>query len=191
MQDLWNRLTQWLQVNAPQLLGELNPGASDAELANLSATIGAELPVDFLAFYCIHNGQRRDAATLFAGEELLSVARMLEEWNVWHGLLVGGDFAGSHSEPAAGVRADWWNARWLPLTYDGSGNHYCLDLDPAEGGTYGQVIRMWHDDTERPLAARSLREWLTRYVERLEAGDYVYSADYDGIVPVDELDEDE
>ena len=116
---------------------------------------------------------------------------MLDEWRVWHKLLVGGNFAGTYSEPPAGVKSDWWNPGWLPLTYDGSGNHWCLDLDPAPGGTYGQIIRMWHDDAERPLAAGSFREWMTRYVAGLEAGDYAFSEEYDGIVPAEYLSEEE
>ena len=191
MQAIWNRLAQWLQINAPQLVGELNPGATDAELAELSSTIGVELPADFLAFYRIHNGQRSGGSNLFDGEELLSTDRMLDEWGVWHKLLVSGDFAGSYSEPPAGVRNDWWSPGWLPLTYDGAGNHWCLDVAPAAGGTYGQIIRMWHDDTERPLAATSFREWLTRYVIELEAGAYAFSEEYDGIVPAEYLKEEE
>ncbi|PPK42935.1 hypothetical protein B0G57_11531 [Trinickia symbiotica] len=37
-------------------------------------------------------------------------------------------------------------------------------LDGAEGGTYGQVIRIWHDDAQRELVASSFREWLHRLV---------------------------
>lgn len=187
MSSIWARFEAWLAANAPQLLDELNPGATDAELGQLAAAIGTEPPADFVAFYRVHNGQRGSAGGLLDGEELLSVPRMLAEWTIWHDLLQGGDFEGINSDPAPGVRADWWHPCWLPLTYDGAGNHCCLDLAPAPGGTRGQIIRMWHDDAERPLVATSFTEWLAQYVAGLEAGDYAFSEDYDGIVAVDDL----
>jgi cell wall assembly regulator SMI1 len=189
MLSIWTRFEAWLAANAPQLIGELNPGATDAELRELAMAIGTELPTDFVAFYRIHNGQQREASGLFNGEELLAVSRILDEWTIWNDLLKSGDFDGATSAPDIGVRADWWNPLWLPLTYDGAGNHCCLDLSPAPGGTRGQVIRMWHDDDERTLLASSLTEWTTQYVTALEAGEYVFSEDYDGIVSVDDLDE--
>ena len=124
---------------------------------------------------------------LIAAEELLSVSRMLDEWTVWNGLLTSGEFEGITSLPTAGIRNNWWNPHWLPLTYDGAGNHCCLDLSPANGGTYGQVIRMWHDNAERPLLAVSFTQWISEYVEALEAGEYAFSEDYDGIASIDEL----
>ena len=187
MHEIWTRLEDWLAAHAPLLLPDLNPGATEAELSRLAATIGAELPADFLAFYRVHDGQRGDAGGLYEAEELLSVGRMLDEWTVWNDLLRQRTFDGAYSAAPAGVKDNWWNPRWLPLTYDGSGNHCCLDLDPAPGGTYGQVIRMWHDDDERPLLAPSFRAWIMRYVVGLEAGRYAYLADYDGLVPVDDL----
>ncbi|MBF9141347.1 SMI1/KNR4 family protein [Hymenobacter properus] len=187
MQEVWARFENWLQAHAPQLLENLSLGASETALEKLAQTLDAALPDDFLAFYRIHNGQQSQSGGLINAEELLSVPRMLEEWTVWNDLLAGGDFEGASSTPARGIRADWWNPRWLPLTYDGAGNHCCLDLAPADGGTYGQVIRMWHDDAERTLLASSFTEWITDYVQALEAGQYVFSEDYDGILSVDDL----
>jgi cell wall assembly regulator SMI1 len=191
MQAIWNAIETKLAEIAPAILQQLQPAATDAELRRLQHLIGAELPADFLAFYKVHNGQQPDSAGLIECEELLSLERIEDEWMVWKDLLDGGHFEGEPgpvtSEPEAGIRNDWWNARWIPVTYDGSGNHYCLDLDPAEGGSYGQVIRMWHDSPERSLAAASFREWITAYKDQLEAGALVYSEDYFGILAKEEL----
>jgi cell wall assembly regulator SMI1 len=187
MQEVWKRFKNWLQANAPQLLQDLNPPASEDELQQLATLIGAELPADFLAFYRVHNGQKSKLGGLIDAEELLCVSRMIDEWTIWNDLLKGGDFDGSTSDPAPGVRADWWNPGWLPLTYDGAGNHCCLDLAPAEGGSVGQMIRMWHDDAKRTLLADSFAEWIEQYVTGLESGAYVFSEDYDGIISRDDL----
>ena len=42
-------------------------------------------------------------------------------------------------------------------------------LDPAEGGTAGQVITVWHDSGERALAGSSFGDWLTRWLQRTAA----------------------
>ncbi|WP_332455118.1 SMI1/KNR4 family protein [Burkholderia ubonensis] len=67
-------------------------------------------------------------------------------------------------EPEPGIRGDWYNLKWIPLTHNGSGDHLCVDLDPDEGGRIGQVIRVWHDSPERELVAKGVGEWLARGV---------------------------
>jgi len=135
----------------------------------------------------IHNGQKGNAGWIIDGAELLSVERIIDEWTVWNDLLVSGDFSGCDEERSNGVKNDWWNPKWIPFTYDGAGNHLCLDLDPAATGHYGQVITMWHDDAERDIKARSFNEWFTQYVKDVEQGQYVYHDDYEAIVNVNDI----
>jgi cell wall assembly regulator SMI1 len=65
---------------------------------------------------------------------------------------------------------------------NGAGDFLCVDLDPPEEGTSGQLILVHHDDPERIRMTRSLTSWLTRFADRLEAGDYAYDEDR-GIYP--------
>lgn len=39
------------------------------------------------------------------------------------------------------------------------GDGLCIDLDPAPGGTVGQVIRRLHDDDRRERVAASFTQW--------------------------------
>ena len=73
------------------------------------------------------------------------------------------------------------------MTYNGGGDHHCLDLAPAPGGDVGQIIRMWHDDVARCVEARSFRAWLEAYADELEHGHYSYSDDYGGLMHQDDL----
>jgi cell wall assembly regulator SMI1 len=177
---------------APDILDNLNEGVTDEEVENLEKTINAKLPTGFIEFYKIHNGQTTGSAGLIECEELLSFERILDEWKVWEDLLDSKDFEDDNgpytSTPDRGVKNDWWNALWIPITYDGSGNHYCLDLDPTNEGRYGQVIRMWHDDPIRSLEAPSFKEWITDYKDKLMEGQLVYSEDYFGIIDKAETD---
>lgn len=154
-------LEDWLADNEPHVLEELNPGASEEALTKLAVIAGSILPADFLDFYRLHDGQRADVGGVINGEELLSVERIIDELTVWTDLLNEGTFDNWRVDAGPEVRAVWYTPRWLPFTYDGAGNHYCLDLDPTESGTYGQIIRMWHDDPSRNVVAASFTTLLT------------------------------
>lgn len=99
---------------------------------------------------------------------------------------MSGDFEGIESEPQKGIRKDWWNARWIPFTHNGGGDHLCIDLAPDVAGRTGQIITMWHDMGERELKAPSFEAWFEGYVEAVIAGEFVYSKDYGGIVSKDD-----
>ena len=168
-----------------------NAGASEAEFEQLEQLIQAKLPEDFKALYRVFNGQAYEEGYVFDGEEWLSLERMAEEWEVWKGLLDDGEFdddeeeADEDADPE--VNAVWWSPLWIPFTYDGSGNHLCLDLDPTAEGTYGQVIRMWHDDPQRSLEGKTFADWVETYIRGMEEGLYVYSEDYGGIFKKDDI----
>lgn len=182
METQWNHIKDWMRQHAPTLLADLNPGATEADFQALEAVIGTTLPEDFKAFYRVHNGQTpQSMVTLWGNEELLSTQRIAEEWKTWKDLHDSGEFEGNSSDPDMGIRPDWWNPRWIPLTYDGVGNHDCLDLDPDQDGVSGQVIRMWHDDAVRELLGENMLQWLTYFAEDLQEGRYVYHPEY-GII---------
>lgn len=187
MQDLWRRLEAWLRANAPALVETLQPGATEEQITQAEAVLSVQFPEDFKASYRIHNGQLPASDGLIDAREFLSLERIQDEWKVWKDLLDSGDFDGIHSEPSGPIRDDWWNPKWIPITYDGAGNHDCLDLNPAEGGQAGQMIDFWHDDATREVKAESFHAWFAAFVEGCEAGAYAYSDEYGGIVDVEDL----
>ena len=176
-----------------ELSFELNAGASEADFAELEQTLGYALPEEFKELYRVANGET-DIDGVFAGEEWLSIERIIDEYNIWQELYQNGTFQEDDGsdfgcEPEAGIKPDfWWNPKWIPLTADGGGNGKMIDLDPSEQGVAGQIIQMWHDDEAREKVANSLREFLQNYVRDLEAGLYVLDADY-GVILQSELDD--
>jgi cell wall assembly regulator SMI1 len=193
MTEIWKIIELKLTEIAPEILKNLNDGVTNEEVENLENIINAKLPIDFISFYKIHNGQETESAGLIECEELLSFDRIIDEWKVWKDLLDSKDFEDNNgpytSTPENGIKNNWWNPLWIPITYDGSGNHFCLDLDPEKDGNYGQIIRMWHDDPQRSLEAISFKEWITNYKNKLVEGQLVYSDDYFGIINKEDLDE--
>ncbi|AXF24536.1 molybdenum cofactor biosynthesis protein MoaA [Burkholderia pyrrocinia] len=158
----WQRLDAGFAADSTRLPVGLNGAASDDEIATLQAALGAVLPDAFVDSLRIHNGQADPGDEFSGSDALLSSGEIIAQWRIWKGLVDGGDFDGVTSEPDPGIRDDWYNLKWIPFTHDGSGNHLCLDLDPAEGGVVGQVIRVWHDDERRERIAGGFPEWLAR-----------------------------
>ncbi len=188
MEQYWKRFENWLQTNAPHLLSHINPGATQAEIDKLEKLINKKLPEDFVNFYRIHNGQdeKKGREALIDSEELMPIDGIIGQWQCWKSLLDDGTFEDATSDPDDGVKNDWWNPLWIPFTFDGSGNHICIDLDPATNGNVGQVMRMWHDSAYRDLYATSFSTYISTYITGLENGKYIYAKGW-GLVDKDSL----
>ncbi|WP_160714365.1 SMI1/KNR4 family protein [Chitinophaga solisilvae] len=188
MQEYWTRWENWMKQYAPKLLTILNSGVSQEVLESLEKLIGKAMPDDFKAFYVVHNGQQRVRTGLVDADQLLPVEDIIEKWHYWQDLLDAGTFQYNGepiaSEPDTGIRNNWWNPLWIPITSDGFGNYHCIDLDPAPEGTYGQIITLWHDDGHREIIAPSFREWIAQYLDAVERGDYIFVKKW-GIVSKD------
>lgn len=192
MQTAWNRIAAWCETYAPEVLAGLNPGATEEQLRAAEAKLGVTFPEEMRQLYAIHDGQRDDGFGLLPAGDWLSLDDIFDQWNVWEELRRGGEFDDITSEPDAGVSDAWWNAGWIPITHDGGGNHYCVDLAPAEGGTVGQIIAMWHDEESRSVIATSLTEWLTQIADGMASGQYVFSPEeYASVVSRDDVSDDE
>jgi cell wall assembly regulator SMI1 len=168
--DSWASIDLWLAENAPDLLETFGEGADAQAIGAAEQALGIQFPADFKKSVEIRDGQSDITIGFVEASEFLSLERILDEWK---------DCA---SEPTGPIKSDWWNPKWIPFTYDGSGNHLCLDLDPASGAEVGQVITMWHDDAERKVVAPSFQTWLHQVANSLQTGDLVFSDEYNGIV---------
>lgn len=166
MNTQWQRLIARLTAHHPDRLAGLNPPASAQRVADLERELGVSLPDDYVQCLLVHDGQDRHAEWLFDGTEFLSTTRVLREWKVWHALWASGEFAQMTARPDPGVKPLWWSPKWIPFTYNGAGDHLCLDLDPDTGGQYGQVIALWHDAPRRERIADSFGQWFSQLIAR-------------------------
>ena len=165
--ESWQRLDGWLQSMPAAAPEGFKAPACDAEIHLLEGALGAKLPDDFVASVKIHNGQADRCMGCFNGDNLLDVRGILREWTSWRDLVVEGAFDGITSDPDGGIKDDWFNLQWIPFAANGMGDCLCLDLDPAPGGTVGQVIRVLHDDERRECLAASYEQWLDGMVKEL------------------------
>jgi len=196
MNDLWHRFENWLEQNIPDAIQTLNPGASLEEIEAIQNILNIKLPDDYIASCMIHNGQNQESPSLTYWGTLLSLGVISDssfttvcaEWKILKG--VYDEYWINESE---GDRLDnlvknfWWIPKWIPITSNGGGDGLCLDLDPGENGTQGQVIEFIHDSGSRKVEAPSFRAWFEQLVNGVEEGNIVYDPEW-GLVSRDDLD---
>jgi cell wall assembly regulator SMI1 len=174
----WKRIDAWLKANAPRWK-VLKKGATEEQLAKVEAKLGFALPRELRESYLIHDGS--DDAGFFPTREvgyyLMPLAELEADWNMMKELLEAGDLEDGKAKGDPGVRGEWWNVGWIPFASDGGGDYWCIDLAPAKGGKKGQVIAHAHDAGKRKLLAPSLRQWLARFADNLEAGKWRHDED--------------
>lgn len=102
-----------------------------------------------------------------------------EDYNHGFCVMAGGTFdeAEQHMENYCKVRKKWWHEFWLPFAEDGGGNLYCLDLDPADDGDYGQVIPWERDAGGCHPVAVSFLAFVRHFRDELHSGKYAYDED--------------
>lgn len=196
MNDLWHRFEKWLEQNIPDAIQTLNPGASLEEIEAIQNILNVKLPDDYIASCMIHNGQNQESPSLTCSGTLLSLGIISDssfttvraEWTILKGV-----YDEDWINESEGYRLDnlvknfWWIPKWIPITSNGGGDGSCLDLDPGENGTQGQVIEFIHDSGSREVEAPSFRSWFEQLVNGVEGGSIVYDEEW-GLVSRDDLD---
>lgn len=185
MDDIWDRIENYLSANVPLMLEGLAPGATEDEIASFESTVGYRLPEDLRLSLKRHNGQRHNAkdgnpigGTLIpCCWELLSLKYMLDEWEEHR--YVSEDI-GPENDPDQGnpgVKPYFHHPARIPIAADIGGNSLCVDLDPDEGGTVGQIIEFNHEMDCPTRIEADFRTCLTALADGFEAGDFVYDSD--------------
>jgi cell wall assembly regulator SMI1 len=185
--EIWQRIERWLSRNAKPVFKSLRPPASESEIAAAEDALSRPLPDDFRQSLLRHDGQRLStksgtAPGFHSSEYLLPLKDCLEYRQMMVELLGEGIGKDLDIDTEGPVRAVWWDRAWLPFTLDGMNNTECLDLHPARGGRKGQVIEHWSQEHTRLVNARSFLAWLGGFADGLDAGEYVYAKEYNGVI---------
>ena len=174
MRQVWARIEALLRAMAPDRLAALAGGASPATIAAAEGQLGFVLPEDARASYAVHDGSGGEDVLAhwtmrLIDVPLLSLAEATRTRRNWLEPEHGG-FDDSRARPEGPIRAVWWNPRWVPVTWDGGGDHLCIDLDPAPGGVPGQIIYFSHEVGPVAVVAAGWRAYLEGYAAALESG---------------------
>jgi cell wall assembly regulator SMI1 len=174
--NAWQRIEVWCQKHLPELLDNLNPGATPSAIRAFEKVIGQTLPADLSESYAIHNGQSHEGQPtgLIFGVPILPLSLVQSQWEMWrqHESLNEELKDSMKSVPIGAIQLDYANRGWIPLTFDWSGNHIGVDLAPGPKGTEGQVITFGRDEDQKYVVARSWAEFLNDFANQLEAGNF-------------------
>lgn len=186
--EAWARYVAAIKRTRPDFGEMFEAGASDSAVAAAEQAIGRAFPADLRHLLSRHDGGK-DGLFVLPGWELFSAARIVDEWKIWEELRRN-QFVpeGVDCEPEGPAKGDeWWRLGWIPFCGDGGGNHLCVDMDPAEGGTPGQVITMWHDDSGREVIDASLTDLMETIADDADEGELVWDEEMGGVyAPVEE-----
>jgi cell wall assembly regulator SMI1 len=153
----------------------LNPPASEQMLADLAAHLGLALPDQLKAMLLTSNGCPPGSYSLpmRATEpmrwRLLSTGEITAQWDLLCLIDIEAPFDGA-IRTVGPVQAGWWCRSWIPIAECGIGDVICLDMNPAPGGTIGQLILYEHDFAERKVLASALLDWIRECADDLERG---------------------
>ncbi|QKW48331.1 SMI1/KNR4 family protein [Streptomyces buecherae] len=132
--DAWNRVTHWLQHNAPRSLEALRAGASPAAIATLGAQLGLQLPVELRTLWSLTAGDDGvNGAGCLPGnqalmplEEVADFHRSRMDAQAWQNTL--------NAQRPAEDRFVGWRSAWVPVVSHGATDHTSgLYLDTATG----------------------------------------------------------
>lgn len=179
IKKLEKALTSLSPAAAPRFL----PGASPDELKKLESLIGTKLPADVRKFFLCANGQHQRAPMVFRGYRMGRIRDMADGWRFATEEAKSGGYENRKVVSDPEVKADFLNRMWLHLTGDESGNSYCLDLDPTDEGTRGQIIDVSNDPVERSVVADSFSEWIDDLCEGIADGEYEYDEENRWLMP--------
>jgi cell wall assembly regulator SMI1 len=178
VEEIWIEIKLWIDRNAPHLLNYLGHPASIKDLQDVEDKLGIKFSDGFKEFYMVHNGQVDESECIIYEHAILPLERIVGEWEAWTDLLNKGAFmcngVNATSDPDPGIKNDWWNTKWIPVTSDGCGDSFCVDMDPGNVGRAGQIISMRHDSGWRELKSNSFEDWIIQYANDLKQGLYIY-----------------
>lgn len=196
MLETWNRLEAWLQANTPWIYERLGPPATEEELRAAEEAMGWTLPEEFKESYRIHNGHIADhlwrkgrgafwgirpSGFLYDAEDFKRLDLITDDWRGLHRsrFPIVMEFPCNVEGP---IKPESEYRSKIPIASAANLTYY-LDMDPAEGGQVGQVIRYTYDDVRAIYVAPSYGSWLTMMAHALESKWYVFCPAHECIVP--------
>jgi cell wall assembly regulator SMI1 len=167
----------WLQEHGPDYVrGPYNPGATEAELTTLEASLGRPLPPALTAMLRVANGD------FYIGEyAVLSAEHIASTWAGCKHFFDDGTFARfeAYDDDRDLLSPGWWHPGLIPVLEDSCGNQLCIDLDPGPRGVAGQMV--WWETRAGPFphGADSLLALLCAHWKHLSSGKYDAPEDWD------------
>lgn len=177
IEGAWIRVEAALSRVLPDSLPLLAGPAEASEIDAIEAALGVTLPPDFRASLRVHNGSNYGNPTPVPLEYLFGTGEIVELTQAWDSeedpdfddpRVMARDIDAGRIHVSGPVRpTSSLKNRVVVGTMNGDVNWF-IDLDPPEGGTPGQVVRLDLECGQWDVLAPSWTALLVRYAEDLE-----------------------
>jgi len=135
---MFEHIESILKQKAPLILEAFQGAAEESKIEKLESLVGTALPDDFKQMYRSRNGfDNSKFANLFYGlpflelDEIIKAQEKIKSSNNTEPL--------RYADPE--IKKDYtFSAKRIPIGDDSGTSLLCVDLDPSNAGSYGQVI---------------------------------------------------
>lgn len=188
---MFDNIESILKNKAPLILEAFQGAAEESKIEKLESLVGAVLPHDFKSMYRSKNGfDSTKFANLFYGfpflelDAIINAQEKLKTSNTMEPL--------RYADPE--ITKDYtFGPKRIPIGDDSGTSLLCIDLDPSDAGSYGQIIMV---DYEMRVALKlnsSVEELIQQFEADLDSDKYSLQEDAlaDGVhwlKPVREID---
>ncbi|WP_127529459.1 SMI1/KNR4 family protein [Paenibacillus kobensis] len=161
-EQLWKRIIEKGSKSDANFMASMNlqPGANEEDFQRLEQTLSITMPEQLKVLYAIYNGQVWNIGCnpFLRNLTLSPISNIIDNWN----------FMQEEFDPDGGlelsndprIKPYLWHSKWIPIAENGGGDYLCIDTDPSESGTVGQMLYCWHDWGNRSVEANSLFEFI-------------------------------
>lgn len=163
-------MLSWLDKNAPTIKESIQSPATDELIEKVQSLTKNELPESFKYLYKLANGLSLDTkGNFFYGMVFIPLERVIKHLESINKR--GQDFDLIHADK--GIRKEYrLSTSRIPIGDDFGTSLLCIDLDPDENGTSGQIIFIDYNMDTGLLMDSSLSSLIERFANDLESGKY-------------------
>lgn len=193
MQDILARLEKQLGKQFPDILENLNPPATLAQIEAFETVIKQKLPDDVKTLYLWRNGcvssginlgsvgEESKRFLLFSRGRWCGLSEVFEQWRLQNSIAEGDDYFFTAEEnpehwESAVIRP--WTfppAYWLPLCRVKWDWWVYVDMLPGKKGLVGQLVELWsHGGVYEEVVATGTKAYLLSLTEALERSELRY-----------------
>ena len=157
-------LEDWFNQNQHPIVGVLQPGLSDAELAGLLKGWPYQLPDEVRQLYRWHNGLTDRYMDFFPHHTFYPLNEALEIAKSYR------EVAGMFNQPEDDYW--YWKSAWLPVFGDFDGQALILTVGSNEASDSAPVLDFFNEVPEKPVLYGSLERLLQVVLECYQQGVY-------------------
>lgn len=181
--ELWEKWIAAVNAIVPEdnRYYNLADGIAANEIEDIPADEDFSIPPALLDFYKVHDVAYDAVASPFSFTrinnqfDLIPFADIHSHWQGIQDLQDGDPDPALTKGYSIKLKADnYANPKWIPFAENREGDYLLFDTDPAESGTYGQIVELQNESWSREVIAASLEALVKDQVDILAKGSNKY-----------------